>query len=453
MRRRHLLLVAAALAVLLAERLLAAEPADRSVAPWSIGSLVRSGDARLGVGDTATDDAKSKFLHIRISPSPRSGELKLHQFRVVDRNGETVAEVYGFHKGRWVLVFEGDWSRLEGLFLDGAGHREPLIPVRPARQAPAQSQPLARPARQPSVDVEKEVHARRPVPEPEPPVVMSRSKSSGSTPAEKLYQEVLVTQHTRCNIQGLDIDGDLQYRVLSSLSIDKRTADGVLSVTQKVERAELTRSDALTQSILGGLLSQLVGSTFEMTLDPEGRVVDFQGAKPRVRAAAGLNPLGGQSSLMASVIDPDGWREIAELTFFRPPATSGDRGWERAMKHSWGPLGSWVGRVAYVRAGQEDSLQRVRYTYHLTYQAPKADAGGLPFQVSRAEFKHGEAGGSIEFDTVKGRVVKAEERFPVQGSLTMGLLGQETPVALNETQEFRVRILEAPPTSSPSGSR
>ncbi len=452
--RCRLVLVAAALGVLLAERVLAAEPADHRAAPWSIGSLVRSGDAQPGVSDTATDDAKSKFLHLRISPSPRSGELKLHQFRVVDRNGETVADVYGFHKGRWVLVFEGDWSRLEGLFLEGAGHREPLIPAQPARQTPSPSRPLVQPTRKPSLDVEKEVHARRPVPEPEPPVVMSRSESSGSTPAEKLYQEVLVTQHTRCNIQGMAFDGDLQYRVLSSLSIDKRTAEGVLSVTQKVERAELIRSDALTQSIVGGLLGQLVGSTFQMTLDSEGRVVDFQGAKPRVEAAAGLNPLGGQSFLMASVIDPDGWREIAELTFFRPPpSTRGDQGWDRAMTHRWGPLGSWVGRVAYVRAGQVDSLQRVRYTYHLTYQAPKADAGGLPFQVVRAEFKHGEAGGSIEFDTVKGCVVKAEERFPVKGSLTMGLLGQETPVALDETQEFRVRILETPPASSPSGSR
>ena len=76
--------------------------------------------------------------------------------------------------------------------------------------------------------------------------------------------------------------------------------------------------------------------------------------------------------------------------------------------------------------------------------------GGVDFL---RQFKHGEAGGSIEFDTVKGCVVKAEERFPVKGSLTMGLLGQETPVALDETQEFRVRILETPPASSPSGSR
>ena len=270
----------------------------------------------------------------------------------------------------------------------------------------------------------------------------------------KLYQELIVTQRSRYRMEGTDFDSDLQYRVLSSLSVDRRDPDGSLSVTQKVQQAELTRGDALTQAIIGELLGKLVGSTFRIAVDRDGHIVGLEGAKGRIQAAAGNDPLGGQSLLMASIIDPDGWREIAELTFFRPqdPA-DGDPRWERPVKHSWGPLGSWTGRVAYARTGREDSMDRVRYTYKLAYQAPKGDAGGLPFQIVRADFKHQEAGGSIEFDKAKGRVVKAEEHFPVQGNLTMGLLGQETPVDLEETQDFRIRILEARPQSAPTGGR
>jgi hypothetical protein len=260
---------------------------------------------------------------------------------------------------------------------------------------------------------------------------------------KKLYQEVLVTQRSRVNVQGLDFEGDLQYRVLSSLAVDKRNPDGSLAVTQKVEQAELTKADPLTQTIVGELLGKLVGSTFRFSVSPDSRVVDFQGDKGRIRATAGNNPLGDQSLLMASIIDPDGWREIAELTFFRPPMPSeGGRKWDRAITHSWGPLGSWTGKVAYARTGQEGPLERIGYTFKLNYQAPKAGAGGLPFQISRADFKHQEAGGTIAFDRAKGRVVQAEEHFPVKGSLTIGLLGQDTPVDLNETQDFRVRIFE-----------
>jgi len=475
--RRRLLLSTGWLVLGIAWGVLAAEPPDKSTALWSIGKVARCSDAEPGAGDKATDDPSAKYLHVRIALPAGSGDLKLHQFGIVDDNGKSVAEIYGFHKGRAVLVFEGDWSRLEGLSLEGAGHREPLIPAPPRQKPIAKGEP--KPPSSPG--------------EPEPPVVMPRrsphragsGKLDGvelATPAEpggeekvvrarrdrpkrpamealpsengNLYQEVLVTQHTRCNIQGLDFDGDLKYRVLSSLTVDQRNPDGGLSVTQKVEQAEVIRADALTQTIVGGLLGKLVGTTFQIAVGPDGRVIDFQGAKGRIRADAGNNPLGGQSFLMASIIDPDGWREIADLTFFRPQTpASGDQKWERPVKHSWGPLGSWSGRVAYARAGQKDSLDRVRYTYNLAYQAPKGDAGGLPFQISRADFKHREAGGSIEFDNAKGRVVKAEEHFPVKGSLTMGLLGQDTPVALEETQDFRVRILEATPRSGPTGSR
>jgi hypothetical protein len=50
-------------------------------------------------------------------------------------------------------------------------------------------------------------------------------------------------------------------------------------------------------------------------------------------------------------------------------------------------------------------------------------------------------------------VVKAEEHFPVKGNLTIGLLGQETPVELEETQDFRIRIFETRPSSEPASSR
>ena len=265
--------------------------------------------------------------------------------------------------------------------------------------------------------------------------------------SHQLYQASLARIHQAKAFSQprLDFDSDLQYRVVSSLSVDRRSPDGSLSVTQQVERAELTRGDALTQAIIGELLGKLVGSTFRIELDAEGRVVAMEGAKGRIRAAAGNDPLGGQSLLMASIIDPDGWKEIAQLTFFRPQARSAGEKWDRPVTHSWGPLGSWSGRAAYAHQGREGTLDRFDYALKLGYQPPKGGAGGLPFQIVRSDFRHEEAGGTIEFDAAKGRVVRAKERFPVKGNLTIGLLGQETPVELDESQHFLVRILDEKP--------
>lgn len=110
------------------------------------------------------------------------------------------------------------------------------------------------------------------------------------------------------------------------------------------------------------------------------------------------------------------------------------------MTHSWGPLGSWSGKVIFARTEPEDTLERFSYTFKLVHQAPKPGSDGLPFQIVRADFKHQQAGGTIVFNSAKGRVVQADERFPVKGNLTIGLLGQESPLDLDETQAFRIRI-------------
>jgi len=450
----------------------AEEDFGKSAAPWSIGKFVRCEHAEPSdLGDTTNDSPSSRYLHVRVNVRPRQGDVKLHQFRVADEKGKTVADLYGFHQGRSVLVFEGDWARMEGLYLEGAGHREPLIPARPSQKpvADGQAKPPSPRAEPPpaivvprrstkSAKIERVEPEPPPAPQPERGEMHARQAKPTRRPvvekppkSEELYQEVLVTQRSRVNIQGLGFDGDLQYRVLSSLTFEKQNADGSLSVAQKVEQAEVIKADPLTQSVVGGLLNNLVGTTFQIAVGPDGRVTDFQGAKGRIRAAADNNPLNGQSFLMASILDPDGWREIADLTFFRPPAVSEARQtWDRAIAHSWGPLGSWSGKAAYARAGQEgdtEHAERIRYTYKLAYQAPKPGAGGLPFEIVRADFKHQEAGGTIAFDPAKGRVVHAEEHFPVKGNLTIGLLGQETPVELDETQDFRVRILDHRPSS------
>jgi hypothetical protein len=262
--------------------------------------------------------------------------------------------------------------------------------------------------------------------------------------AELLYQEVVVTQKSVCRVQGLDSRLDLRYSVLSSLAIDKRD-NGRLDVKQKIEAASLLHADEATQALFGDLLRKLTGTRFSMGFDSEGELVRFEGAREKPQAAGGAAV--DQTLLLASLIDRDGWKELARCSFFQPhkPLRPGSR-WQRSMTHSWGSLGSWTGQVSYRYAGQQDGLQRFPYAFKLTYVAPKADAHGL-LPISRASFKHGEAGGTIYFDPGKGQVTRVEERFPVKGQMSIDLLGQSVPVELDEEQSFQVRLLESDPRS------
>jgi hypothetical protein len=270
----------------------------------------------------------------------------------------------------------------------------------------------------------------------------SRNPPAGN-PGKLLYQEVIVAQKSACRVQGLDSRLDLRYAVLSSLAIHQRN-DGGLDVEQKIEAARLLQADEATRALFSNLLQTLTGSKFTMGFSPQRELIRFEGAKDRAQAAGG--PAVGQAIVLASLIDRDGWKEIAGYSFFEPhkPLRPGAQ-WEQSMTHGWGFLGSWTGQVSFKYAGQEGDLRRFPYVFKLTYLPPKPEARDPLFPVSRASFKHGDSGGTIYFDPGKRRVSRVEERFCVKGQMSIEALGQSLPLDLDEEQSFWVRLLERDP--------
>jgi len=258
-----------------------------------------------------------------------------------------------------------------------------------------------------------------------------------------LYQEVVVAQKSAFRVQGLDSCIDLRYRVLSSLAINERNG-GTLDVEQKIVAAKLLHADEGSQEVFSNLLQKLTGTKFTLSFGPDGELTRFDGAKDKPQAVGG--PAIDQAILLASLIDQDGWKEIARYSFFQPhkPVRSGSR-WEKSMTHSWGFLGYWTGHVFFRYAGQQGGLQRFPYTFKLTYVPPKPEARGMLLPISKASFKHGEAGGTIYFDSGKRRVSHVEELFHVKGQMSIELLGQNLPVELDEEQRFQIRLLEQDP--------
>ena len=62
------------------------------------------------------------------------------KFRIVDERGNEVGENWGYNDEKKLLIFEGQWGSLVGLYLDGFGHREPLFEqvACPSRRLPEQ---------------------------------------------------------------------------------------------------------------------------------------------------------------------------------------------------------------------------------------------------------------------------------------------------------------------------
>jgi len=461
------------------------EPGASDSVPWQVHKVSKSDDARPKVKAKAPGDRPPKYLHVQLAFSPEIRDRKLHRFRIIGQRGKTVGELYGFYKKQSLLVFKGNWSSLQGLYLEGLGNREPLFDRQPAAPAlekethspsPASGAKPPRglmPELPPAASAERvramEAQARQPqvvdrkraelglterIPRQAKPDVREAEAYPGGpvllgwklSERQTLYQEVLVTQKSNYRIQGLDMRANVQYRVLSRFTVEKSNPDGTLVVQQKVEAARLLQADPLVRAVFGDLLQKLIGTAFKITLSPQMEIISFEGQQERIRAVAGGNPLDGQSLLLASLVDQDGWKELDQLSLFQPskPLQVGQE-WERELTHSWGPLGGWKGQVDYAYLGKQDGFHRISYTLKLDYLPPQGNGRDLPFQIANAAFKHQEAGGMIYFDSDKGRVSRAEERFHVKGTMTIELLGQNTPVELEEDQTFHIRIFAQKP--------
>lgn len=239
---------------------------------------------------------------------------------------------------------------------------------------------------------------------------------------------------------------DLHYQILSELYVDEPDAQGVQMVEQAVIDTRLLRADELSQATFTNSLRELKGWRCRYKVHRQGEVTDLTVTKKGGRETVAVAPMGAQGFLLTSVLDADGWREIAELTFFVPQSQETDSApWTRRATHDFGPLGSWYGMTRYEPRAVKDGLRQIDFTHQLAYQPPAKDVGGLPFTIVSATLKPDVAGGSIQLDEQKRRVVSAQEKFQVRGIINAELAGQSVPIELQESQSIQVRVFDRKP--------
>jgi hypothetical protein len=317
------------------------------------------------------------------------------------------------------------------------------------------------PGRQPAAIViepttPKTVNVAIPLPDPprriaipfkDPPAVAKNPKGMEALKlvwklreGDEFFQELIVTQKPTFKVGGLPVASLLNYRIVSRFSVKKRQNDGALIVEQKIESAKLLMADDLSKSAVEGAIAKLPGTNYTLHLSPAMEVVKFEGASPTLNFNAF-----GAGFQMASLIDRDGWKELAQATFFQLDQTpKANLRWSKPMTHNWGGLGSWNGQIRYAYLGPQANLHRISYGLQLKYKSPAAGAVGL-MTVNGADFLPPEAGGVLLFNAERGRVVTAEERFRVRGVVNANVLGQNTRIEIEEDQHFLIRIHDKQP--------
>jgi hypothetical protein len=256
----------------------------------------------------------------------------------------------------------------------------------------------------------------------------------GLKPGDSFLQELIVSQNPTFNVLGIVIQSPMSYSVVSRFLVEDMGPRGY-TVAQRIEGARLLHADNLTSGMILPALSRMPGTIFRMHLDHGMNVVHFAGGNPQMLFAARNLP-GGMGLQTASLMDLDGWREMAQATFFQPPGplTANRTYWIKPMTHNWGPLGAWVGQTLYMYSGSKGPLHQFSYGHRMNHVPARGQIG--------AAFHALEAAGTILFDGSRGRVVGGEERFRVAGRINMNVLGQNAGIDIQETQTFQFRIID-----------
>ncbi len=239
--------------------------------------------------------------------------------------------------------------------------------------------------------------------------------SEPDSPVESFYQQVDIERNPRFVVQGMNVNQMIHYQILSSFDVYRPDEKGNRKAVQVVSNATLVEADPLSQAVFAQSLAEMRGRRFTYAVDKFSEVVKMEGHQDNTKVVDVQQPK-SKGMLVSSVIDEDGWRELAQLTLFQPPETGrSGRSFVRKTTHDWGSLGRWYGKTNFVGRAYGRDMKRFSYKHQLEYIAPDKDAAKandpLPFQIDSATFRAYEAWGEIHYNEKDKRVNSVREVF------------------------------------------
>jgi hypothetical protein len=356
----------------------------------------------------------------------------------------------------FAIVAVGLLGALLGRSQPEAPSREPLAAVVP-EPPPVLPPPMPEPAAPMAFPMPPPVEFPPPEPivlerpEPmQPPMPRAGALEANVEPpgrykvGDVVRQTVLVSRKTAYQVAGVDFTFSADYQFESSILIAKVNADGSMAAVQTIAAAKLLDADGNSKPSLADAVSKAPGMKFDLAIASDGTVTALEGLMDPLRVDRKDDEL-SRSLRLGTLLDADGWKELAGLTFFQPGTPLKPKAtWNRPTRHDWGPLGDWSGKTVFASAGRSagrGTLERIDFRHDLSHRAPKAGADReLPIRIVKAEFRTVAAGGAILFDPAMARTSSADELFHVRGSLIVTLDGLNAAVGLDERQAFRIVI-------------
>jgi hypothetical protein len=275
------------------------------------------------------------------------------------------------------------------------------------------------------------------------------------------YQEMTTKTDQTMKVMGSDIKQTQSQTFYFSWTPVKQDGDN-WEIKQKIEGVKMrieiggqpieydSTKEGQTSTALSDFFKQLVGSEFTLTVDKNFKVTKIDGRDAFLKKLTGANPQ--MESLLKQILSEEALKEMADPTFAAIPNEAKKQGdkWKKESKLDMGPIGKYENTYEYTFEGPDKdkkTLNKIKVDTTLKYVPPdeKVASGGLPFKIKSATLASKNAGGTILFDSEKGRVDESNMKVELSGDLKIDIGGQETAVKLDQTQTTTVKTSDTNP--------
>lgn len=260
--------------------------------------------------------------------------------------------------------------------------------------------------------------------------------------------------HQVLSIMGMDVETEAEESVVTSSTIGKRSPDGTLPVTQKVEsiRSQLTLPGGINVTFdsadpnakienpqfafLGDVFKALVGVGYTVVLDEQNKVKFVQGTETFDTKVDGLDAQA--AALLRGRLSAEKIKRAFEQSHANLPKVLAREGepWESTEINDIGGGQSLTFRKRYEYLGtvQRDGKQLDKIGVRaLTVEYAMDPNSQSPVKATKGDLKIDKSEGTLLFDREAGQMLEGQEITRIKGDLTLTAGGKELPSTLDLT--------------------
>jgi len=274
---------------------------------------------------------------------------------------------------------------------------------------------------------------------------------------KKVYQEMVTKTTQNMKVMNQEVNQTQEMTFFFVWDLRDEDKDKSMTLGQKIDGVKLrieiagnqitydSTNPASANTTLAEFFKNLVGSEFKLTLDKDMKVTKVEGRDEFLKKLGQSNQM--MEPLLKKVLNENALKQMADPTFGMVPGKPVGVGesWTRETKLDLGPIGSYKNTYKYtLESVDPQGVAKIKVEMNLNYEAPVDVGEGLPFRIKSAKLASKDSGGSITFDTNKGRLDKSDLRIKLEGDLEIEISGQTSKVEIKQDQNTTISTSDSP---------